>query len=97
MFQVASKGSSSEDPDRTGTGRSELSLNVDRSLLGANFECRAENEAVTEPLVSSVQLDVSLRPDNLRISGAEKAFEAGNVVSLVCVASAARPAAVLTW
>ena len=94
---MAGKGSSSEEADRTGTGRSELSLTVDRGLLGASFECRADNEAVTEPLVSSVQLDVSLRPDSLEISGAERAFEAGNVVSLVCVASAARPAAVLTW
>ena len=95
--QVAGKGSSSEEADRTGTGRSELSLTVDRSLLGASFECRADNEAVAEPLVASVQLDVSLRPDSLKISGAERAFESGNVVSLVCVASAARPAAVLTW
>ena len=70
---------------------------MDRGLLGASFQCRAENEAVTEPLVSSVQLDVSLRPDSLAISGAERELEAGAVVSLVCVASAARPAAVLTW
>ena len=70
---------------------------MDRSLLGAKFECRAENEALAEPLVSSVQLDVSLRPDNLRITGADKSFSAGNVISLVCVAQSARPAAVLTW
>merc|ERR1719270_190609 len=33
----------------------------------------------------------------LEMRDPQKAFESGNVVSLVCVASAARPAAVLTW
>merc|ERR1719270_121329 len=33
----------------------------------------------------------------LEMRDPQKAFEAGNVVSLLCVASAARPAAVLTW
>ena len=47
--------------------------------------------------MSSVQLDVSLRPDQLSISGADRPVEAGHVVSLLCTASAARPAAVLTW
>ena len=83
---MAGKASSSEDADRTGTGRSELRLGVDRSLLGAKFECRAENEALSEPLVSSVQLDVSLRPENLQISGSEKSFTEGGVISLVCLA-----------
>ena len=96
-LQVPGKASSSEEADRTGTGRSELSLRVDRDLLGAKFECRAENEALAEPLVSSVQLDVSLRPDNLQISGGDKSFSSGNVISLVCLAQSARPAAVLTW
>ena len=61
------------------------------------FECRAHTEAVLEPLVASVQLDVSLRPDDLLISGADRPVEAGSLVSLVCTATAARPAAVLTW
>ena len=55
------RASSSEDPDRTGTGRSELGLTVARQQLGAQLECKADNEAVPSPLVAAIQLDVSLR------------------------------------
>ena len=61
--QVPGRASSSEEPDRTGTGRSELALTVGRAQLGAKLECRAGNEAISEPLISSIQLDVSLRPE----------------------------------
>jgi len=95
--QVPGRASSSEEADRTGTGRSELAITVGRAQLGAKLECRAGNEAISEPLISSIQLDVSLRPESIRISGADKAVEQGSVVSLLCVAKASRPAAVLTW
>ena len=95
--QVPGRASSSEEADRTGTGRSELALTVGRAQLGAKLECRAGNEAISEPLISSIQLDVSLRPESIKISGADKAVEQGAVVSLLCVAKASRPAAVLTW
>ena len=94
---VPGRASSSEEADRTGTGRSELTLTVDRGLLGARLECKAENEALSQPLTASVQLDVSLRPETVRIAGAERPVRAGAVVSLECAAAAARPAAVLTW
>ena len=95
--QVPGRASSSEDADRTGTGRSELALTVGRKQLGAQLECKADNEAVPSPLISAIQLDVSLRPQAVKIGGAEAAVEAGDVVSLLCSASGARPAAVLTW
>ena len=40
---VSGRTSSSEDSDRRGTGRSEISLTVDRKQLGAKLECRSES------------------------------------------------------
>ena len=61
------------------------------------MECKATNEAVETPLTSSVQLDVSLRPNYVKISGGEIAYKANDEVRLTCVSRGARPAAVLTW
>jgi len=94
---VSGRVSSSEDPDRTGTGRSEITLKVGRQQLGAKLECRSTNEAVESPLSTSVQLDVSLRPDKVKISGGSGVYREESEVKLSCLAGGARPAAVLTW
>ena len=39
---------------------------------------------------SPIQLDVSLRPRAVEISGADSAVESGDVVSLLCTSMAAR-------
>ena len=41
---------------RTGTGRSELAISVGRKQLGAQLECKADNEAVPSPLTSAIQV-----------------------------------------
>ena len=52
------KASSFEEEDGTGVGRNEIRVQVGRGDHGANFICRAENEATAEPLQSTVQLNV---------------------------------------
>ena len=52
------KASSFEEEDGTGVGRNEIRVQVGRGDHGANFICRAENEATAEPLQSTVQLSV---------------------------------------
>ena len=58
---LAGKASSFEDADRTSTGRSEVRLTVGRNDLSARLECRSTNEAVADPLSSTVQLDVNCK------------------------------------
>ena len=45
---------------RTGTGRSELAISVGRKQLGAQLECKADNEAVPSPLTSAIQVLTSI-------------------------------------
>jgi len=47
--------------------------------------------------VASVQLDISLRPETVKISGGEVTLRQGGEVRLTCLAAGSRPAAVLTW
>jgi hypothetical protein len=56
------KASSFEESDGTGTGRNEVRLRLGRGDLGSQFSCRAENEAVEQPLQTSVQIDVNRKP-----------------------------------
>ena len=56
------KASSFEEEDGTGTGRNEIRIQVGRGDHGANYMCRAENEAATEPLQTTVQVNVDRKP-----------------------------------
>ena len=53
------KVSSFEEEDGTGTGRNEVRISLSRGDLGSQFTCQAENEAIDQPLVTSVQVDVN--------------------------------------
>ena len=53
------KVSSFEEEDGTGTGRNEVRIKLSRGDLGSQFTCQAENEAIDQPLSTSVQVDVN--------------------------------------
>ncbi|TRY71608.1 hypothetical protein TCAL_03134, partial [Tigriopus californicus] len=92
------KASSFESPDGTGTGRNEIRVVLERGDLGSRFTCQSENEAIVNaPLQTSVQLDVNLRPESTSIIGANDPVQDGSVVTLMCRAQGARPAALITW
>lgn len=42
-----------------GTGRNKVKITIVRGDLGAKYECRAKNDALEEPMVSWVELDVN--------------------------------------
>lgn len=42
-----------------GTGRSSVRVTIGRGDLGAKYQCRVTNDALTTPLVSWVELDVN--------------------------------------
>lgn len=47
------------DPNGVGTGRNKIKITIGRGDLGAKYECRAKNDALDEPMVSWVELDVN--------------------------------------
>ncbi|XP_059086621.1 hemicentin-1-like isoform X5 [Tigriopus californicus] len=95
---MSGKASSFESPDGTGTGRNEIRVVLERGDLGSRFTCQSENEAIVNaPLQTSVQLDVNLRPESTSIIGANDPVQDGSVVTLMCRAQGARPAALITW
>ena len=47
------------DSNGIGTGRNKIKITIGRGDLGAKYECRAKNDALDEPLVSWVELDVN--------------------------------------
>ena len=59
MFFIIGKVSSFEEEDGTGTGRNEVRIKLSRGDLGSQFTCQAENEAIDQPLSTSVQVDVN--------------------------------------
>ena len=58
IFNIG-KASSFEEEDGTGTGKNEVRIKLGRGDLGSQFSCQAENEAIEEPLSTSVQVDVN--------------------------------------
>ena len=59
LFTILGKVSSFEEEDGTGTGRNEVRIKLSRGDLGSQFTCQAENEAIDQPLSTSVQVDVN--------------------------------------
>ena len=59
VFFIIGKVSSFEEEDGTGTGRNEVRIKLSRGDLGSQFTCQAENEAIDQPLSTSVQVDVN--------------------------------------
>ena len=58
IFDIG-KASSFEEEDGTGTGKNEVRIKLGRGDLGSQFTCQAENEAIEEPLSTSVRVDVN--------------------------------------
>ncbi|XP_039278812.1 uncharacterized protein LOC111055569 [Nilaparvata lugens] len=80
-----------------GTGVSVVSVRVGRGDLSAKYECRSQNNALPEPIVSWVEIDVNVRPINLALSGIDKHVIQGEKVKLHCIVRGARPPANITW
>ena len=63
FISITGKASSFEEEDGTGTGRSEIRVQLGRGDLGNRLTCRSENEALpaNQPLQKSVQVDINCK------------------------------------
>ncbi|XP_042217603.1 nephrin-like [Homarus americanus] len=68
-----------------------------RRHLHAVFECRAFNFNGSDPVTSTVTLDMNFRPVNVTILSTADKLSAGTEYELVCQAWGSRPAAIISW
>ncbi|CAG2054553.1 unnamed protein product [Timema podura] len=47
-------------PNSVGTGRNKVHMTLGRGDLGAKYECRAENAALSAPIVSNIRVEVNV-------------------------------------
>ncbi|XP_047355257.1 nephrin-like isoform X1 [Vespa velutina] len=76
---------------------------ITRSELGANFTCEAHNTDLVEPKLTSITLDINLKPLTvaLRRHGKKdignESLLAGRHYGMECETTGSRPPAVITW
>ncbi|KAG8181047.1 hypothetical protein JTE90_029399 [Oedothorax gibbosus] len=96
------KGSTLLDDSYTPLGRglvkNELVLiNLQREDLLATLSCQASNTNLTIPVSSSVTIDLSLSPQEVRIATPQRPLSSGESLEVVCSTYGARPPARLSW
>ncbi|XP_022251282.1 hemicentin-2-like isoform X2 [Limulus polyphemus] len=76
----------------------ELSIgSLQRHDLMAALSCQAKNNNISQPLISTVTVDMNFRPLVVEVQADRQAFSAGHSVQLICRAIGSRPAAVISW
>ncbi|KAL7738116.1 hypothetical protein ACLKA6_006462 [Drosophila palustris] len=68
-----------------------------RKNLHMQLTCRAENNNLTSPIISSIVLDMNLRPLIVKLQGENRPLSAENSYQLSCVVIGSRPAPTVTW
>ncbi|XP_030554224.1 uncharacterized protein LOC115757909 isoform X5 [Drosophila novamexicana] len=68
-----------------------------RKNLHMQLTCRAENNNLTTPIISSIVLDMNLRPLIVKLQDENRPLSAGNSYQLSCVVIGSRPAPTVTW
>ncbi|XP_035226705.1 hemicentin-1-like [Stegodyphus dumicola] len=79
------------------TVKSRVNVTLKREDLGAKIECHVDNDAIDDPLVSWVEIDLHVPPLSLEVEGPTSPVIAGELVSLTCTIQGAKPAANATW
>ncbi|XP_016840806.1 nephrin isoform X1 [Nasonia vitripennis] len=83
---------------REGVVRAEVALkNLGRKDVQTELSCNATNNNRSQPLSSSVRLDMHFSPLTVNIEGANRRLSAGKRHDLVCTTSGSRPPALVTW
>ncbi|XP_063835254.1 uncharacterized protein LOC135084408 isoform X2 [Ostrinia nubilalis] len=73
------------------------SLTITRAELGGELKCVVSSAALDEPIVKKIALDVKVPPNKTFIKGVGEHATQGTLLTLVCTASGARPAAEIQW
>lgn len=70
---------------------------IAREDLHSIFTCQAANNNVSVPVSTSVKLDITFGPSDLRLLGVRDSLSAGQPHEVRCEAVGARPAPRITW
>ena len=73
-----------------------LPILLTRQQQDRQLQCRADHQALTQPMETSATLDISFPPDTAVVTSNATTIQEGGSVLLTCSVSA-RPAAVLVW
>lgn len=86
-------------PDNSGGHvQSELVIrNLGREDLRSELTCQANNNNSTQPLTSTVHVDMNFRPLNVHILASSQPLVAGRRYDLLCQSSGSRPQAKIIW
>ncbi|XP_047492059.1 nephrin-like [Penaeus chinensis] len=68
-----------------------------RDFARANLTCRAHNNNITEPLSTTITLDLYLRPATVQIKAPKAPLQEGKATQIKCVSSGSYPSAVVSW
>ncbi|XP_069986280.1 kin of IRRE-like protein 2 [Penaeus vannamei] len=87
--------------DHRGQVRNLLHLdNLSRDLFNASFTCRASNNNITEPLDTSVTINMTLAPLTIslvKVAGPQEYVSAGVTEELECSSAGSIPEPVISW
>ncbi|XP_042859976.1 hemicentin-2-like [Penaeus japonicus] len=70
---------------------------IPRDFVHANLTCQASNNNITEPLSTTLSLNVMLRPSSVEIKSSGSPLVEGRQARIECVAVGAYPSAELSW
>ncbi|XP_063630636.1 hemicentin-1 isoform X7 [Cydia splendana] len=83
-------------PDNT-TVQQSLALTISREELGGELKCSVSSDALDEPIVKRVKLDVRVPPSKVEILGVGDHVTQGTTLTMTCVVKGANPPAVVQW
>ncbi|XP_063370489.1 hemicentin-2 isoform X1 [Cydia amplana] len=83
-------------PDNT-TVQQSLALTISREELGGELKCSVSSDALDEPIVKRVKLDVRVPPSKVEIIGVGDHVTQGTTLTMTCVVKGANPPAVVQW
>ena len=77
--------------------RSELIITANRSDNGVEYRCEAKNEAIDNPLISKINLQVQFKPSEVSITVVPATPKAGKNATLTCKSGSSNPMASIVW